>query len=188
MVWTEAEHIHSELGTRSAAQIFEDIMQSSWLRHTSRKANRFNAFLHVEMLHINEALEPGQSCCKVDECVSEIAAKWNTMSEDERKAATDDALKKLSNSRENHQLGHHNSAISTFHDVRTSMDAVKIELQRVNDSMHIQGLKHSSLLFGRTLATTTAQMYLRQANVHPISSTWPSNNQCLTSQLGWRAT
>ncbi|THV02223.1 hypothetical protein K435DRAFT_620800, partial [Dendrothele bispora CBS 962.96] len=132
MVWAEAERIHSEVGNRSASQIFEDIMQTARLRRTSRKTNRFNAFLRTEMRRINEALGPDESRRKVNDCALEIAEKWKSMSEDEQKAATEDAMKELGDHRENRHLGAHNSAISTFHDFRTSMDAVKLELQRLN--------------------------------------------------------
>ncbi|THU85585.1 hypothetical protein K435DRAFT_618384, partial [Dendrothele bispora CBS 962.96] len=97
-----------------------------------RKANRFNAFLRVEMKRVNDALGPDEPRRKANECAAEIAEKWKAMSEDEQKAATESAMKELGDHRENRHLGAHNSAISTFHDFRTSMDAVKLELQRLN--------------------------------------------------------
>ncbi|THU76573.1 hypothetical protein K435DRAFT_870723 [Dendrothele bispora CBS 962.96] len=88
------------------------------------------------------AVESDGSHCKVSECASEIAERWNSMSEDKQKAATDGTLKELGDSHENRQLSIHNSSLSTFHDFRTSMDAVKLE-------------RPSSLLCDQTLATST---------------------------------
>ncbi|KAK7444529.1 hypothetical protein VKT23_015207 [Stygiomarasmius scandens] len=128
----EPTEIREELGNRTVEQIVEDIMQTHRLKRTQRKASRFNAFVRVEMRRRNADTLEGEDRQKVDACIREIADKWQEMSDEERKAATDEALQELNESQENQFIGRHNSAISAFHDARATLNAVKLELQRLN--------------------------------------------------------
>ncbi|KAK7435153.1 hypothetical protein VKT23_019845 [Stygiomarasmius scandens] len=132
LIYDQAMEIREELGNRTVEQIVEDIMQTHRLKRTQRKASRFNAFVRVEMRRRNADTLEGEDRQKVDACIREIADKWQEMSDKERKAATDEALQELNESRENRFIGRHNSAISAFHDARTTLSAIKLELQRLN--------------------------------------------------------
>ncbi|THU89321.1 hypothetical protein K435DRAFT_865402 [Dendrothele bispora CBS 962.96] len=97
-----------------------------------RKVAPFRAFVSRQMGVINSDIPEGEPRKKVPECIGDIAKKWGGMSEEERADATTDAMKEIEEKRENRELASHNSLISAFHDVRTTMEDAKLMLQRLN--------------------------------------------------------
>ncbi|THU88292.1 hypothetical protein K435DRAFT_607629, partial [Dendrothele bispora CBS 962.96] len=105
-----------------------------------RKVAPFQAFVRVEMKAINSTVPEGQRRKKIAECIGDIGKKWAAMSNEEQQEATSSTLKELEDSRDNRELAHHNSSISAFHDVRTTIEDAKLLLQRLNSRTGVESM------------------------------------------------
>lgn len=113
----------------------------------TRKVNRWNAYLHSQVQAFNEGesrrrllqspdanaflsgLDPAEPRPKVNIIAQSIRQRWDAMTEDERIAATEDAVLELEDIRESKQAAKRESRISTTRDVRTTLDAIETEVR-----------------------------------------------------------
>lgn len=67
---------------------------------------------------------------KANDLMGQISTKWKSLSEEERKSQTSDTLVALREMREMRDFAPHNVPISSFHDVR-------VTLQKIDDEVSI---------------------------------------------------
>ncbi|KAK7447344.1 hypothetical protein VKT23_014054 [Stygiomarasmius scandens] len=150
VLMNEAEAMKEEFGKHDTQWYLNEIMQTYRLKQKKKKIAPFQAFISLKMAEINSreslvCLLPGfvydgpfaetpegQPRKKIPECMPAIAEQWAKLSEEEQKAITKDSLMALESNRENRALASHNSSLSAFHDVRTTMEDAKLMLQRLN--------------------------------------------------------
>ncbi|KAK7453975.1 hypothetical protein VKT23_011487 [Stygiomarasmius scandens] len=77
---------------------------------------------------------------RLPEVMADIAAKWKTLSAEEKKNSTEEVLKELEANCENKELTSHNVAISAYHDTHTTLEDVKLALQRLNARMGVEAV------------------------------------------------
>ena len=53
-IWDEAKHLRERFGAHTEQYYYEQLLQTGRLMKTTRKVNRWNAFLHAEVKHMNE--------------------------------------------------------------------------------------------------------------------------------------
>ncbi|THU89588.1 hypothetical protein K435DRAFT_802649 [Dendrothele bispora CBS 962.96] len=135
-----ATALKEEFGKHDVQWYLDEIMQTYRLKQKKRKVGPFQAFVRVEMNAINSTVPEGQRRKKIAECIGDIGKKWAAMSNKEQKEATSSALKELEDGRENREMAHHNSSISAFHDVRTTIEDTKLLLQRLNSRTGVESM------------------------------------------------
>ncbi|KAK7434981.1 hypothetical protein VKT23_019886 [Stygiomarasmius scandens] len=139
-IMDEATALKEEFGKHDIQWYLDEIMQTYRLKQKKRKVAPFRAFVSQQMKIINSDVPDGEARKKVPECIGEISKKWAAMSDEERTEATVNALKELEENRENRELASHNSSISVFHDVRTTMEDAKLMLQRLNSRTGVESI------------------------------------------------
>ncbi|KAF5371142.1 hypothetical protein D9758_004172 [Tetrapyrgos nigripes] len=132
VIQSEALAMKEEFGKHDLQWYMDTIMQSYRLKQKKKSLGPFQAFVHKQMAEINSAIPEGQPRKKIPECIREIGEKWRSMSKDEQREMTAEVLATLEVNRENRELGGHNSSLSAFHDIRTTMEDAKLLLQRLN--------------------------------------------------------
>ena len=53
-IWDEAKHLRERFGAHTEQYYYEQLLQTGRLMKTTRKVNRWNAFLHAEVKRMNE--------------------------------------------------------------------------------------------------------------------------------------
>ncbi|KAK7438760.1 hypothetical protein VKT23_017891 [Stygiomarasmius scandens] len=125
-IMDEAVALKEEFGKHDVQWYLDEIMQTYRLKQKKRKVAPFRAFVSQQMKLINSGVPEGECHKKISECIGDLGRKWAHMSEKERAEATTDAVKELEDNRLNKELASHNSSISAFHDVRTTMEDAKL--------------------------------------------------------------
>ncbi|KAI5984614.1 hypothetical protein EDD15DRAFT_2177067 [Pisolithus albus] len=131
VVMQEAIKLREQFGSRSVEYYFEAILQTSRLTK-KRGPNRWNVYLRQEVKKHNDNLNDGQKRVKATDLERNIASVWNSMTPDEKDAATEDAMKDLREHRENKALATHNIPTSSFHDSRVTLDTISHELSNLS--------------------------------------------------------
>lgn len=55
-IWDEARKLREQFGTHTEQYYYEQLLQTSRLAKSTRKVNRWNAYLHQEVKRINEGM------------------------------------------------------------------------------------------------------------------------------------
>ncbi|KAK7435758.1 hypothetical protein VKT23_019455 [Stygiomarasmius scandens] len=129
---SKAKTMAEELGKHNYLYYLDVLMQSYCLKQKRWKLGPFQAFVSMEMKRINAEVPEGTPRMKVLDCMPDIAKKWVTLTDDEKIVVTADELCQLEENRENRELAGHNSSISAFHNVQTSLEDAKLLAQRLN--------------------------------------------------------
>ena len=66
---------------------------------------------------------------KANQVIREISEKWQALSAEERKSITEEALAELRDSCEMHEFSAHNIEISSFHDIRSTLETLNEEVR-----------------------------------------------------------
>ncbi|KAK7451710.1 hypothetical protein VKT23_012389 [Stygiomarasmius scandens] len=127
-----AEEMREQFGKHSVQWYVDEIMQTHRLQRKSREPTRFQAFVSLRMKEINANIPAGDPRKKATECMPQLAKEWGEMSKEERISATEESVTELKDNKDNKHLASHNSSVSAFHDVRTTMEDVKLSLQCLN--------------------------------------------------------
>lgn len=98
----------------------------------TRKVNRWNAYLHSQVQAFNKGLDPSEPRPRVHVIAKGIRERWDAMTEEERIAATADAIVELEDLRESKQAAKKESKISSTRDIRNTMDGIEAELLDLN--------------------------------------------------------
>ncbi|GJE90958.1 hypothetical protein PsYK624_071050 [Phanerochaete sordida] len=98
----------------------------------TRKVNRWNAYLHSQVQAFNKGLDPAEPRPRVHVIAKGIRERWDAMTEEERIAATADAIVELEDIRESKQAAKKESKISSARDIRNTMDGIEAELLDLN--------------------------------------------------------
>ncbi|KAI9059828.1 hypothetical protein FKP32DRAFT_1613971 [Trametes sanguinea] len=130
----EAKKIQETFGLHSDKYYEQQILQHSRVASTKRKTNPWNAFLRSELQKRNDALPPGAPRFSSSDkaVISEISAKWQAMSKEEKEWVKEDLVKDLDEVKEMKALAVQSVPISAFHDARATLDSVFEELRRLH--------------------------------------------------------
>ncbi|KAG6901167.1 hypothetical protein C0995_016183 [Termitomyces sp. Mi166 len=123
-----AEGLQSQFQKHSVEYYYKEIMQTSCLQKKRKKAGSWNAFVSIEMQWINAELPPGIPKKKVNDFIGEIAAKWKSLSDEEKAQLTEEKVTTLCNTHKMHDLASHNVPISMFHDTCTILNNLNKEV------------------------------------------------------------
>jgi len=149
-IWADAKRLRETFGIHDEAYYHRQILQAPRLKQKTRKPSRWHAYLSNEVKKINEGMLPHSIFLlsirprflpphlftdlpdgekkKVAQLSNEISRKWNAMSLDEQKAATEDLQQQLEETREMKQLSTHNVPINAFKDGRATLDRIQTEV------------------------------------------------------------
>jgi hypothetical protein len=145
-IHNEAIKLHEQFGGHSIEYYREQLMQHSRLGKKRRLVNGWNVFLRNEVKRMNDgmlvrflyvyltliyfsALPDGQPRKKVSELTSEISARWNAMSPEDRQEATADGKLELEGHREMKALATRNIPVEVFNDARQTLDNLEREVK-----------------------------------------------------------
>ncbi|RDB30730.1 hypothetical protein Hypma_005885 [Hypsizygus marmoreus] len=131
-VFSLAEGLRSCFQKHSTDYYLEEIMQGSRLKKNHKNAGSWNAFVSMEVKRINDELPEGVPRKKANELIGQIAMKWHTLSDEEKRSCTKDALSKLQDAREMRLLGSHNVPINAFHDTRVTLQTLEDEIEHLH--------------------------------------------------------
>ncbi|KAK7464096.1 hypothetical protein VKT23_006257 [Stygiomarasmius scandens] len=132
LIQQRAEQMREKFGKHSVQWYLDQIMQTHRMKEQRRKLSHYDAFVSMEMKARNANTSEDTARKRLPEVMADIAAKWKTLSAEEKKSSTEEVLKELEANRENKELASHNVAISAYHDTRTTLEDVKLALQRLN--------------------------------------------------------
>ncbi|KAF5360171.1 hypothetical protein D9758_011357 [Tetrapyrgos nigripes] len=127
-VYRMAEGLAEEFGKHDAGYYYTEIMQVHRLTEKKKDPNAFQAFVSMRVEEINKDIPEGENRRKVGECITDIAKEWNELSTEEKKERTADAL------------ASHNTPLAVFHDTRSTLEEVKLVLQRLNSRTGCEAL------------------------------------------------
>ncbi|KAL7283899.1 hypothetical protein ACG7TL_001171 [Trametes sanguinea] len=132
VMWELAVKMHEDFPGHSARYYYDAIMQRARMRQTPRKISPWNAFVSQELQKYNEEADDDTRKRVSSEVIKEIAARWRSMSQEERLNAVGDGVEKLAERRDNRKHGVHNVAIASFNDVRATLSTIAHELDNLN--------------------------------------------------------
>ena len=87
--------------------------------------------VHAEFLTTSLDLPEGEPRKKANALMPEISAKWASMTDEEKKASTEDKLSELRETREMRKLASHNIPINSFHDAHATFDMLDEEVREI---------------------------------------------------------
>ncbi|KAK7441181.1 hypothetical protein VKT23_016662 [Stygiomarasmius scandens] len=140
VVIEQATALQERFGKHDVQWYLDELMQTHRLKQTKKKLSAFQAFVSIEVKRINSEIPEGQPRKKVGDCMGEIKERWSLMSKETQESITADALKELESNCENKELAADNNTLSAFHDVRTTLDDVKVSLQRLNAHTNMESI------------------------------------------------
>ncbi|KAG6870334.1 hypothetical protein C0995_013711, partial [Termitomyces sp. Mi166 len=85
-----AEGLQLQLQKHSVEYYYKEIMQASCLQKKHKKAGSWNAFVSIETQWMNAERPPSVPKKKVNNFIGEIAAKWKSLSDEEKAQLTEE--------------------------------------------------------------------------------------------------
>ena len=145
-------------------------------------------------------LPEGAQRKKANELMGPISDKWRTISNEECESYTEETVAALCDTRKMRELGSHNVPISSFHDVRVTLEKLEEEIilssqmtceltkycVRFDVSILALVLKLPLWLYVPQKSTTTDPKLSQRANMYPTSSNWLSRRIYTISQCEWK--
>ncbi|KAK7685836.1 hypothetical protein QCA50_011182 [Cerrena zonata] len=121
-IWSLAVGLATDFGY-NAHHWYHRMMQNARIAKSERKVSRWNAFVALTLEAINAVLPEGVPKKKASDpdIAPKLKAAWEAMSVEERNAFTDARVQEMTEAREVKDVMKHDSTISAFHDVRTSL-------------------------------------------------------------------
>ncbi|EKM49190.1 uncharacterized protein PHACADRAFT_33584 [Phanerochaete carnosa HHB-10118-sp] len=137
--WKIAEGLSEELGDHPLAYYSNFLMQQSKISDSTRKTNKWNAFLSKEIKALNEDKEnSGGMRERAGNFSAELSARWANMTPEEQDEAVKDQIEELDQRRENKKYAPHNVSISSFHDSRATLEKVERELKALHQRTGVE--------------------------------------------------
>ncbi|KAG6899120.1 hypothetical protein C0995_006987 [Termitomyces sp. Mi166 len=131
-VHTLAEGLQTWFQKHSVNYYYKEIMQILHVQKKSKKSGSWNAFVSMEMQQMNAELPPDVPKKKVHNFIKDIAAKWNSFTDEQKRLHTEEKLITLHKTHEMHDLASHNVPISMFHDTRSTLDNIDKEIKQLH--------------------------------------------------------
>ncbi|RXW12164.1 hypothetical protein EST38_g13688 [Candolleomyces aberdarensis] len=117
-IWAMAVSLREQFSTHTVEYWHASIIQATSHKR-SRKLHGWNAYLSKETRRINNEANDG-TIVRANDVAAELAIKWNSMSEEEKSAATGDYIKDFEAKREE-KIHLPNVGLKAFHDVRANL-------------------------------------------------------------------
>lgn len=148
VVKAQAVKLHAMFGAHNLAYYEKELLQDTRLCKASRKVMRWNTYLHQRAAQMNngepyrinthtpidfsipKALPTGVARQKISILSAEIAAEWNAMSAEEKKAATDDLIEEVNDLREAKAVGTRHLPTAIFNDTHKTLTNMEKEVRR----------------------------------------------------------
>ncbi|TEB36287.1 hypothetical protein FA13DRAFT_1903600 [Coprinellus micaceus] len=93
-----------------------------------KNPSRWNAYLSIEVSHLNAKREPGTTPIKVSDIGTELGLKWKSFLGETKKAITDTKIKELEAAALAKTHGAHKSQVTRFHDARAVICHIQHEI------------------------------------------------------------
>ncbi|KAG6885321.1 hypothetical protein C0995_009408 [Termitomyces sp. Mi166 len=191
-----ADGLQSQFQKHSVEYYYKEIMQTSHLQKKHKKAGSWNAFLPPSVLKK-----------KVNNFIGEIAAKWKSLSDEEKAQLTEEKVTTLHNTREMRDLAFHNVPISAFHNIHATFNNLNEEVQQlhawtgievlmlanyVEENTHLHSEMSSLILYKLIEEVTSAKisrMYYHSFDIHittkygVVVKSWPLKMFCSSSEI-----
>ncbi|KAG1888304.1 hypothetical protein F4604DRAFT_1916217 [Suillus subluteus] len=131
VVMQEAIKLHETFATNTIEYFYEAILQNACTKGKRRGRNHWNAYLSSELKKRNNELNPTEPRLKASDIAPELSREWKSMSKDEKENLTKDYMDELEEYRANKSLAVHNIAINSFHDVRSTLNSISVQLSEL---------------------------------------------------------
>ncbi|KIK33061.1 hypothetical protein CY34DRAFT_100326 [Suillus luteus UH-Slu-Lm8-n1] len=131
VVMQEAIKLHAQFATNTVEYFYEAILQNARTKGKRRGRNQWNAYLRGELKKRNNELDPMEPRLKASDIAPELSREWKSMSKEEKEHLTKDYMDELEEYRANKSLAVHNVAINSFHDVRSTLDSISVQLSEL---------------------------------------------------------
>ncbi|KAH9951710.1 hypothetical protein B0H21DRAFT_684804 [Amylocystis lapponica] len=143
-LWESARSMRETFGQHNTEYYYRLIMQCPQASLQRRAVNRWNAYQRMELKKLNDgmyillpsALPEGYPRIKASDNgpeMQEIREQWKSMTQQEKRDATEDAVEELKEHREMKSRGQHNVQMGAFSDARATLASMKTELERLSE-------------------------------------------------------
>ncbi|EIW75718.1 hypothetical protein CONPUDRAFT_77330 [Coniophora puteana RWD-64-598 SS2] len=121
VIMQEAVKLQGRFGKHSIEHYYEAIMQSSRIKGTKRRLNRWNAHLSKELRTFNDSIPVDGEHKTASQYAKELKDDWNNMSEEERIELTKQDCEELEEIRANKTVAKHNVRFAAWHDATATL-------------------------------------------------------------------